>query len=98
MNVISKRGLLKKAKNADADARNELADWFNAAHRADWRSIGDVRAQFATADRVGRVLIFNIRRNAYRLIVRHEFPWNRLFVKAVLTHKEYDRKEWLKWS
>ena len=82
----------------DAATREELVAWYNVAHRAEWHSLEDVRAQFASADRVGQVLIFNVRNNAYRLIGRHEFPWPRLFVKALLTHKEYNRKGWLKWS
>src|ERR1700691_4099664 len=39
---------------------------------------------FTSADRVGQTL------TQHPLIVRHEFPWQRLFVKALLTHKEYD--------
>jgi hypothetical protein len=27
-----------------------------------------------------------------------EYPTQRIFVKALLTHKEYDRKEWMKWA
>jgi len=34
---------------------------------------------------------------AFRLIVTVDYPTKRLFVKALLTHKEYDRKEWMKW-
>lgn len=58
----------------------------------------DVRADFPAADQVGRVLVFNVRWNALRLIVTVDYPTKRLFVKALLTHKEYDRKEWMKWT
>lgn len=98
VNVISRQGLMRYARRLDIDIREQLVAWFNVARRAEWKALEDVRMQFPSADRVGQVLIFNVRGNAYRLIVRHEFPWNRLFVKAVLTHKEYDRKEWLRWS
>lgn len=98
MNVISKRGLVKKAQKLDDSLLEDLLQWFQAARRADWHSLEDVHAQFPSAELVGRVPIFDVRHNAYRPIVRHELPWSRLFVKAVLTHKEYDRKEWIKWS
>ncbi len=100
VNVISRRGLIAKAhsKKVDADTWKELRNWFNAARSARWTSLDEVRHIFPAADRTGRVLIFNIRNNAYRLIVVHELPWQRLFIKALLTHKEYDRKEWMKWS
>jgi mRNA interferase HigB len=100
VNVVSRRGLLAKAKSLKVDAATsgELRNWFQVASRARWTSLKDVREVFPSADRVGQTLIFNIHHNSYRLIVRHEFPWQRLFVKALLTHKEYDRREWLKWS
>jgi mRNA interferase HigB len=68
------------------------------ARASRWESLADVRAHFPSADRVGSVLVFNIAHNKHRLIVRHAFPEQRLFIKALLNHKQYDRKEWLKWS
>jgi mRNA interferase HigB len=52
---------------------------------------------FADTDQVGRLLIFNIRRNVYRLIVKVDFRSKLLMVKDLLTHKEYDRGGWKKW-
>lgn len=48
-------------------------------------------------DQVGDVLIFDIMGGSYRLIARVNYPARRLYVKALLTHREYDRKEWMKW-
>jgi mRNA-degrading endonuclease HigB of HigAB toxin-antitoxin module len=48
-------------------------------------------------DQVGRLLIFNIRRNAYRLIVKVDYRSKLLTVKELLTHKEYEKKAWTKW-
>jgi mRNA interferase HigB len=89
---------LADSQRADKTTRAELDKWFRIVRKAQWYSLEDVRTQFVSADRVGSVVVFNIRHNAYRLIVRHQLPGQRLFVKALLTHKEYDRREWLKWS
>ncbi|MGA3023681.1 MAG: type II toxin-antitoxin system HigB family toxin [Bryobacteraceae bacterium] len=97
MNVISKRGLMERARKHPATA-GELAIWYGIARRAEWSRLEDVRADFPSADQVGRVLVFNVRWNAFRLIVTVDYPTKRLFVKALLTHKEYDRKEWMKWT
>jgi hypothetical protein len=40
--------------------------------------------------------VFNIKGGAYRLIVKIEYRWQKIFVKHVLTHAEYDRNEWKK--
>lgn len=58
----------------------------------------EVRKEFPSADQVGNVLIFNVLGGSYRLIVRVSWVSQRIFVKALLTHKEYDRKEWMKWA
>jgi len=34
----------------------------------------------------------------YRLITRVSYAAQRIYVKAVLNHREYDRKEWMKWA
>jgi mRNA interferase HigB len=100
VNVISKRGLkeLTETHKVDRDTREELHDWYRAAHASFWRGLSDVRIHFPSADQVGRVLIFDIRHNRYRLITLVVFPKQRLYVKALLTHKEYNRKEWMKWA
>ena len=97
MNVISKRGLLKLAAR-HADSLDPLVGWFHVARKANWRGLSDVRRDFPSADQVGDVLIFNIKGNHYRLITRMNYPGRRIFVKALLTHAEYNRKEWMKWA
>jgi len=100
VNVISKRGLadLAKAKRADSGTLIELEVWYRTARAAGWRSLVDVRKDYTDADQVGSALVFNIRNNRYRLIARVEFSKRLMFVKALLTHKEYDREEWKKWA
>ena len=47
---------------------------------------------------VNDLLVFNIRGNRYRLIAYPVFSRRRIYVKALLTHAEYDRKDWVtKW-
>lgn len=85
-------------KGKSSDVVDEAVVWYKAARLAEWRSLKEVRSTFPDADQVGSVLIFNIRGNRYRLIVTEIFPKNKLYVKALLMHKEYDRKEWMKWA
>ncbi len=51
-------------------------------------------AGFPSADRYGHCLVFNIRHNRYRLIVRPSANWKRLYVRHILTHKDYDKDVW----
>jgi mRNA interferase HigB len=45
-------------------------------------------------DKVGGRYVFNIGGNKFRLIAGIQFATQRLFVKTVLTHREYDKGDW----
>jgi mRNA interferase HigB len=57
-----------------------------------------VRLSFPGADQVGEALVFNIRGNRYRLIATVFYPARTIYLKALLTHHEYDREEWKRWA
>jgi mRNA interferase HigB len=96
LTVLSKRWILEFARQ-HAEVDKDLKSWFAVASKAAWKDLADVRMNFADADQVGRVLIFNMRRNVYRLIVKVDFRSKLVMVKDLLTHKEYDRGGWKKW-
>jgi mRNA interferase HigB len=43
---------------------------------------------------VGRRTVFNIAGNKYRLIARVNYQTQRVFVLYILTHAEYDQRDW----
>jgi mRNA-degrading endonuclease HigB of HigAB toxin-antitoxin module len=45
-------------------------------------------------DKVGDRYVFNIRGNKYRLIAAVAFQAGLMWVKAVLTHEQYEKGEW----
>ncbi len=92
MNVISKAGLLALAQEHPETLS------YKTTKRANWNGLREVRATIRSADQVGSALIFDVLGNNYRLITKVDYPTNRLFAKALLTHREYDRKEWMKWA
>ena len=93
MHVISKRRL-REFWEQYPNARAPLEAWHQIAKHAEWENFSDVRRAFRTADRVGKLTVFNIGGNKYRLIAAIHFNRERLFVRHVLTHAEYDRGMW----
>ena len=57
-------------------------------------SFAALRATFASVDKVGNLYVFNIGGNKYRLIASVAFVVRTVWVKAVLTHAEYDKGKW----
>jgi mRNA interferase HigB len=94
VNVISKTGLLDLLQGKPHDVQKEVLAWYLLAKGANWSTFAAVRETFPDVDFVGGLLVFNIRHNRYRLIVYPVFARRKLYLKALLTHKEYDTKEW----
>jgi mRNA interferase HigB len=99
VNVISKPGLLGLLDGVSVDVQDEALDWYRVAKAAEWANFSEVRRQFPDAELVDGLLVFNIRQNRYRLIVFPKFIFRTLYIKALLTHKEYMRGGWkTRWS
>jgi mRNA interferase HigB len=95
--VISSAAIRKYAAS-HAGAAAELSRWKKVARRVVWRDIHEVRIHFPDADQYKSLLIFNIRHNYYRLIVKVDYRSKLLMIKEFLTHKEYTREDWKKWA
>jgi mRNA interferase HigB len=93
MHIISKRPLREFWK-VRPDSERALRRWFRTAEKAEWNSFADLRATFGAADQVGRFTVFNICGNKYRLVTVIHYNRKRVYVRNVLTHKEYDRGQW----
>lgn len=95
MHVISKKRLREFwAKYPDAEL--PLDNWHRVAKKAMWQSIAEVKTVFPHADAAYECTVFNIGGNKYRLIVEIKYDRQVIYVKHVLTHKDYDNGTWKK--
>lgn len=93
MHVITRKRLNEFAAK-HLDTPNALANWYRLMKRNDFGSIDDVRAIFSTADKVGKLTVFNIGGNKVRLIAAVHYNRRKIYIRAVLTHKEYTEGNW----
>jgi mRNA interferase HigB len=100
MRVISKRRL-RGYWELHPDAEEPLQAWWRIVSDRDtrWRHVHDVKATFNGVDGFNLecgvpVVVFNIAGNKYRLVARCFYKYRRVYVKAVLTHKQYDAAKW----
>ena len=91
--VISRK-ILREFCQIHADSCDALYSWYRVASRAKWENLTQVRATYQSAEAVGNFTVFNIKGNRYRLIVDIIYPTQRIYIKYVLTHAEYDREKW----
>lgn len=73
---------------------NVFLRWCKVVEQACWASFGDVRSTFASADQVGNRAVFNVGGNKYRVIARIDYARATVYLRHVLTHKEYDAGRW----
>lgn len=92
MQIIAKRRL-QEFWGKHPRAEQPLRDWYTLASKARWTGPEDVKATFGKGlDFVGdNRVIFDIRRNEFRLIVHVAYAYGRVLIKFVGTHAEYDR-------
>lgn len=95
MHVLSKKRL-REFWQRHADAELPLLRWHTLMHKSHYRDFSALRADFPAADRVVGLVVFNVGGNKYRLIADVRFERALVFVKAVLTHREYDEGAWKK--
>jgi mRNA interferase HigB len=76
------------------NARSALDHWYRVAKRASWSSFVDVKQSFNTADFLAPHVVFDIGGNKYRLIAEMNFTRRVLFIRAIMTHKEYVKGAW----
>ncbi|MGB7548423.1 MAG: type II toxin-antitoxin system HigB family toxin [Terracidiphilus sp.] len=86
------RFLDKMEGNKDHRALKAALDsWFQEARQAEWKNSSDVKASYAHASIVGADrVVFNIKGNAYRLVVAVDYRRATVFIKWLGTHKQYD--------
>ena len=77
-------------------ARQPLEDWYTVADGSRWQNLAETRKDFRHADPVGDCTVFNIGGNKYRLVVKLNYRKQKILIRAVLTHAEYDKEGWKK--
>lgn len=93
MKLISNK-VLREFAARHPQAERPLQDWRRLIERGDYGSFAALRATFGSVDKVGDRYVFDIGCNKYRLIASVAFMVRTVWVKAVLTHAEYDKEEW----
>lgn len=93
MHVISRK-TLKTFWEKHPDSQTSLKRWFNIVRQTNFKNFADLRTTFPSADLVDNLVVFNIGGNKYRLITSIHFNRSKIYIRYVLTHKEYDKGDW----
>jgi len=93
MHIITRKRLNDFAEK-HSDASSGLIHWYRLMKSQNFNSFGELRAVFPTADKVGHLTVFNVGGHKVRVIAAVHFDRKRIYIRAVLTHEEYDERKW----
>jgi len=83
---------LREFWNKHADAEQPLKSWFKETTDTRWNATNDIKQRYPSADILpGNRIVFNIKGNTYRLIVKIHYKTGIVFIRFVGTHAEYDK-------
>ena len=91
MNRIFAKSTLRIFWETHPDAEQYLKTWYYTILSVTWKSPNHIKSVFNNASVLGRGrMVFNIRGNRYRLIVKFNFEKQWAFIRFIGTHAEYD--------
>ncbi|MBX9937512.1 MAG: type II toxin-antitoxin system HigB family toxin [Burkholderiaceae bacterium] len=93
MKIISNSALRAFAVD-HPQAEASLQGWRRVIEKNRFVNWAELKATFNTIDKVGELVVFDISGNKYRLIAYIRFEKQILYIKAVLTHRDYDKGAW----
>ncbi len=92
MKRIIAKSTLREFWGKYPEAEQYLKTWYDTAKKAKWLTPNDVKQSYVSASilKNGRV-VFNIKGNNYRLVVKFNYEKQWAFIRFVGTHAEYDK-------
>jgi len=73
-------------------AKNQLEAWYHEVREAEWNNPQDVKEKYGSASIIGgKRVVFNIKGNKCRLVVKINYKMKIIYIRFIGTHKEYNK-------
>jgi mRNA interferase HigB len=84
--------ILREFWEIHPDCEQQLKSWFNETNKAVWKNSNDIKSEYPSASiLINNRIVFNIKGNKYRLIVKINFEYEMVWVRFIGTHAQYDK-------
>ena len=83
---------IQEFSDKHADSQTPLNVWYHTTSAKTWKNLTDIKQTFNSVDYVGNNrYVFNIKGNDYRLIAIISFNAQKVYIRFISTHAEYDK-------
>ncbi len=93
MHVITKKRIWE-AQKKHPESANALNGWYRIINKNRFENFSDLKRTFNHLDKVGNLYVFDIGGNKLRLIASIHFNRQKIYIRYILTHKEYEKNNW----
>lgn len=93
MHIITQQRVWE-AKRKYPDSISALDGWYRIMKKNSFESFSALKRTFNSVDKVGSLYVFDIGGNKLRLIANIHFNRHKIYIRYILTHKEYDEGSW----
>ena len=91
MRVIAKKTIKNFWINY-SDCEQQLKTWYQEATDSNWKSPTDIKRLYPSASILAdNRVVFNIKGNTYRIVVRINYDYSIIWIRFIGTHAQYDK-------
>ena len=91
MRVVAKK-ILRDFWEIHGDCEQQLKSWFQEANTAEWKNPNEIKLDYPSASILNdNRIVFNIKGNNYRLIVKVTYEYQMIWIRFIGTHADYDK-------
>ncbi len=91
MRIISKK-ILRDFWDKHPACEQQLKSWYQETGNSIWSDNSQVKLEYPSASFLkGNRIVFNIKGNHYRLIIKINYDYQMIWIRFIGTHAEYDK-------
>ena len=91
MRVIAKK-ILRDFWLKHPVCEQQLKSWYNEAEIATWKTPNEIKRDYPSASILeNNRIVFNIKGNNYRLIIKLNYHYQMVWIRFIGTHAQYDK-------
>jgi mRNA interferase HigB len=89
---IVKRRTIVEFYNRYYETKIQLEAWYAEVKHATWKNPQEIKRKYGTASIIGNNrVVFNIKGNKYRMVVKINYEMKIVYIRFIGTHKEYNK-------
>ena len=91
MRIIAKK-ILRDFWETHHDSNQQLKSWYQETSKAKWATPKEIKMEYPSASFLANNrVVFNIKGNHYRLIVKISYDYEMVWIRFIGTHAGYDK-------